>query len=208
MCLETREGCATLHKHHKYTQHVSSYTHIPCFLASFSTRCLVEVCLVRFQPRWHQTQHIRWINSRRNQLLKGRWATRIFNDPAVHLPNDKTRHSIITSCKQTVTIVTIANYDQTEINPHHCPPQPPQKIPDATLPLIFSHHLPLPNRGGTSSALRRSCSCSSAALRASSASRFAKASSTKRCSRSASSASFGFNSRQVGSNKMVGFIQF
>ena len=86
MCLETREGRATLHKHHKYTQHVSSYTHIPCFLASFSTRCLVEVCLVRFQPRWHQTQHIRWINSRRNQLLKGRWATRIFNDPAVLLP--------------------------------------------------------------------------------------------------------------------------
>ena len=112
-----------MHKHHKYTQHVSSYTHIPCFLASFSTRCLVEVCLVRFQPRWHQTQHIRWINSRRNQLLKGRWATMILNDPAVHLPHDTTRHSITTSCKQ-----TIANYhNQMDIKSSSLPPQPPTK---------------------------------------------------------------------------------
>ena len=80
------------------------------------------------------------------------------------------------------------------------------KPSSVTLPLS-SHHLPY--HRSTSSALRRSCSCSSAAFRASSASRLASASSTKRCSRSASSASLGMEiqkgweglERQLGPTK-------
>ncbi len=139
------------------------------------------------------------INSSEGALI----ATMIFNDAAVDLPNVKTRCSIIV---YSITLHMQANYHKQRKNPHHSTKKTHHKPSSVTLPLS-SHHLPY--HRSTSSALRRSCSCSSAAFRASSASRLASASSTKRCSRSASSASLGMEiqkgweglERQLGPTK-------